>query len=123
MVERYIIHPEYDPNDFTMNDVALLQIPLQTLSPGVGLACMPNGDTPDPEAGRAVTAGDVVLGTVIAHRGLYGLALVTLDPWREALRAGHPLCCADQQVLITWPTWLARESRGRAGPVAVAGVN
>ena len=72
--------------------------------------------------GQAVTAGDVTLGTVIAHRGLYGLALVALDPWREALRAGHSLCCADQQLLITWPTWLARESGGRAGPVAVAGV-
>ena len=73
--------------------------------------------------GQAVTAGGVTLGTVIAHHGLYGLVLVDIDPWREALQAGRELRCADQQVLICWPTSLARESRGRAGPVAFAGLN
>jgi hypothetical protein len=61
------------------------------------------------------------LGTVIAHRGLYGLVLVELAPWRKALQAAKPLECAGQQVLITWPSWLARESQGRAGPVAAVG--
>lgn len=71
--------------------------------------------------GQQVTVEEAVIGTVIAHRGLYGLVLVELAPWREALQAAKPLACAGQQVLITWPSWLARESRGRAGPVA-AGV-
>ncbi len=73
--------------------------------------------------GRAVTAGDSTLGTVIEHHGLYGLVLVELTPWRKALQAAIALECAGQQVLITWPSWLARESQGRAGPVAVAGTS
>jgi hypothetical protein len=70
--------------------------------------------------GRQVTVGGTAIGTVIAHRGLYGLVLVELAPWREAQQGAKPLTCAGQQVLITWPTWLARESRGRAGPVGAA---
>lgn len=71
--------------------------------------------------GQKVTVEDVAIATVIAHRGLYGLVLVELAPWREALQAAKPLACAGQQVLITWPTWVARESRGRTGPVAAGG--
>lgn len=101
-----------------------LVTPTDTISQRVlPLRVEPDAFTFPTMTGQVITAGEATLGTVIAHRGLYGLALVTLDPWREALRAGHPLCCAGQQVLVTWPTWLARESRGRAGPVAVAGVN
>jgi hypothetical protein len=68
--------------------------------------------------GLSVTAGDTPIATVIGHHGLYALALVDLDPWRAALQQGLPLQCAGQTVLLTWPTWLALESRGRYGPAA-----
>jgi hypothetical protein len=70
--------------------------------------------------GMSVVAGETVIGTVIGHHGLYALALTEIAPWRAALQAGQPLRCADQTVLITWPSWLAQESRGRGGPVAMA---
>jgi hypothetical protein len=70
-------------------------------------------------SGQAVMAGQTVVATVIAHQGLYGLALVDLAPWRAALAAGETLHCAGQQVLLTWPSWLAQESQGRGGPVAL----
>jgi hypothetical protein len=70
--------------------------------------------------GAPVLAGDTVIATVIAHIGLYALALTEIGPWRAALQAGQPLRCSGQTVLITWPTWLAREGLGRGGPVAMA---
>ena len=82
----------------------------------------PNASAFPTMTGERVYAGELALGTLIAHEGLYGLALVELDSWRAALQAVQPLRCAGQSVSVTWPTWLARESRGRAGPVAVAGV-
>ena len=70
--------------------------------------------------GQAIVADGEPVASVIAHRGLYGLALVELEPWRSAQAAGKTLFCADQQVLLTWPSWLAQESLGRGGPVASA---
>jgi hypothetical protein len=70
--------------------------------------------------GSAILAGETVIGAVIAHVGLYALALTEITPWRAALQAGQTLRCSGQSVLITWPTWLAQESLGRGGPVALA---
>lgn len=70
--------------------------------------------------GAPVLAGETAIATVIAHIGLYALALTEIAPWRAALQAGQALRCAGQTVLITWPSWLAQESRGRGGPVAIA---
>ena len=80
----------------------------------------PNSKVFSAMAGHTVTAGDVELGNVILHEGLYGLVLVHLEPWRAAQAAGQVLRCCDQTVLITWPSWLAQESRGRGGPDAMA---
>jgi len=73
---------------------------------------------PTMAGGLPVKAGDVEIGKAIAHHGLFSLALINLDVWRNALATGTPLHCAGQAVLITWPSWLAQESRGRGGPVA-----
>lgn len=70
--------------------------------------------------GSPVRAGDTEIATVIAHIGLYALALTEIAPWRAALQSGQTLRCAGQTVLVTWPSWLAQESLGRGGPVAVA---
>jgi hypothetical protein len=70
--------------------------------------------------GLPVLAGSTEIATVVAHQGIYALALVELEPWRNALQAGKLIQCAEQTVLITWPSWLAQESRGRMGPVALA---
>ena len=70
--------------------------------------------------GLSVLAGDVEIGKAVCHHGLFALALIELEPWRKALATNTPLHCADQPVLITWPSWLAQESRGRGGPVAMS---
>ncbi|MEO0435345.1 MAG: hypothetical protein AAF098_00395 [Pseudomonadota bacterium] len=70
--------------------------------------------------GTSIAADELVVGRIITHQSLYGLALVHIEPWRKALAAGKELRCCDQQVLITWPSWLAQESLGRGGPVAMA---
>jgi folate-binding Fe-S cluster repair protein YgfZ len=70
--------------------------------------------------GLPVTASGTEIGTVLGHHGLYALVLTEIASWRDSLRAGRTLRCADQTVLITWPSWLAQESRGRGGPVAMA---
>jgi hypothetical protein len=80
----------------------------------------PNSKVFSAMAGHTVTAGEVELGKVILHEGLYGLVLVNLEPWRAAQAAGQVLRCCEQQVVITWPSWLAHESLGRGGPVALA---
>lgn len=80
----------------------------------------PNGFNFPDMAGQPVVAGDARIGTVLVHQGLYGLVLVELAPWRAAQATGQRLCCCGQQVLITWPSWLAQESLGRGGPVALA---
>jgi hypothetical protein len=75
---------------------------------------------PTMAGGLPVSAGDVEIGKAIGHHGLFALALIDLEAWRNALAMGTPLHCADQSVLITWPSWLAQESRGRGGPVAMS---
>ncbi len=75
---------------------------------------------PTMAGGVAVLAGEVEIGKAIAHHGLFALALVNLKLWREALASGAPLHCGGQTVLITWPSWLAQESCGRGGPVAMS---
>jgi hypothetical protein len=75
---------------------------------------------PTMAGGLPISARDVEIGKAIGHHGLFALALVNLEAWRNALNTGTPLLCADQPVLITWPSWLAQESRGRGGPVAMS---
>ena len=75
---------------------------------------------PTMAGGLPVTAGDVEIGKAVGHHGLFVLALIELEAWRNALAMRTPLHCAGQSVLITWPSWLAQESRGRGGPVAMS---
>lgn len=81
----------------------------------------PKGDSfPTMTGGLPVLAGDTEIGRAICHHGLFALALIELEPWRNALNIGAALRCADQPVLISWPSWLSQESRGRGGPVAMS---
>lgn len=75
---------------------------------------------PTMAGGLPVLAGDMEIGKAICHHGLFAVSLIELELWRNALAAVTPLRCADQHVLITWPSWLAQESRGRGGPVAMS---
>ncbi len=75
---------------------------------------------PTMAGGLPVLGGDLEIGKAIAHHGLFALALIELEAWRNALATGVPLHCAGQPVLVTWPSWLAQESRGRGGPVAMS---
>jgi len=75
---------------------------------------------PTMAGGLPVLAGDMAIGKAICHHGLFALSLIELEPWRNALATGTPLHCAGQPVLVTWPSWLAQESRGRGGPVAMS---
>jgi hypothetical protein len=75
---------------------------------------------PTMAGGVPVLAGEMQIGRAICHHGLFALSLIELEPWRNALAAGKPLHCAGQPVLVTWPSWLAQESRGRGGPVAMS---
>ena len=75
---------------------------------------------PTMAGGVPVSAGDVEIGKAVGHHGLFALALVEIEAWRNALATGTPVHCAGQLVLITWPSWLAQESRGRGGPVAMS---
>ncbi|MGI9288669.1 MAG: hypothetical protein ACR2P1_25000 [Pseudomonadales bacterium] len=70
--------------------------------------------------GFSVTTGDTEVGTVLTHQGVYALVLTNLAKWRSALQAGQTLRCAEQPVLITWPTWIASQSQGRVGPAGAA---
>ena len=58
------------------------------------------------------------VGVAMTRQGLFGLGLVDLAPWRRALRDGLQVRCAGEPVLVTWPSWIARESEGRASPAA-----
>ncbi len=58
------------------------------------------------------------VGTMLDQEGVCGIALVSLEPWREMLAVGARLTCLDVPVLMSWPTWLASESEGRFGPAA-----
>ncbi|MCW5760721.1 MAG: hypothetical protein KIS90_13210 [Phenylobacterium sp.] len=68
--------------------------------------------------GEPVMGGAAVIGEVVAIQGLFGLALMDLDPWRAALAEAELVRCAGEQLLVAWPTWLGRESTGRASPAA-----
>jgi len=66
--------------------------------------------------GAPLLAGGTTTGVAITRQGLFGLGLVDLAPWRRALTDGVQVRCAKEPVLITWPTWIALESEGRASP-------
>jgi hypothetical protein len=68
--------------------------------------------------GAPLLADGASVGVALTCQGLWGLGLVELAPWRKALAAGVPIRCEGEPVLITWPTWIARESEGRASPAA-----
>ncbi|MCP5032198.1 MAG: hypothetical protein GY939_10370 [Actinomycetia bacterium] len=72
---------------------------------------------PDMDAAPLLADGSSV-GIALVRQGLWGLGLVDLAPWREALAGRISVVCEGEPVLITWPTWIARESEGRASPVA-----
>lgn len=77
-------------------------------------------DTYDPVlsvmAGAPLTVGDTEIGTMLDHEGVCGIALVSLEPWRNAIADGVRFFCSGLPVLISWPTWLSSESEGRVGP-------
>jgi hypothetical protein len=78
----------------------------------------PTGTALPNMGGAPLLANGATLGVAMTCQGLWGLGLVELAPWRKALAAGIPVRCAGEPVLITWPTWIARESEGRASPAA-----
>jgi hypothetical protein len=78
----------------------------------------PTGFTLPDMNGASLLAGETVVGVAINRHGLFGLGLVDLGPWRRVLADGVQVRCADEPVLITWPTWIARQSEGRASPAA-----
>ncbi|MEL6569110.1 MAG: hypothetical protein AAFQ22_11875 [Pseudomonadota bacterium] len=67
-------------------------------------------------AGQPLLAGGEPFGTMLDQEGVCGVALIDLEPWREALAAEKRLKCMDVPILITWPTWLSSESEGHYGP-------
>lgn len=67
-------------------------------------------------AGQPLLASGEPFGTMLDQEGVCGVALIDLEPWREALAAEKRLFCLDVPVLITWPTWLSTESEGHYGP-------
>jgi hypothetical protein len=69
-------------------------------------------------AATPILAGDAEIGALLDQEGVCGIALVSIEPWRDAVAEGMELSCAGLPVLITWPTWLASESEGRVGPAA-----
>jgi hypothetical protein len=80
----------------------------------------PSGPGVPAMLGEPVLGGSVEIGRVLGIQGLFGIALMTLAPWRAALEAGSQLTCAGEQVLPAWPSWLGRESTGRGSPAAKA---
>ena len=80
----------------------------------------PNAATFPTMIGMDIMAEDTIIGEVLGHHGLYGLVLTNIESWRSALADGITLTCAEQPVLITWPTWVAKASKGRMGPTALS---
>lgn len=68
--------------------------------------------------GAPLLADETAVGIAVTRQGLFGLGLVDLAPWRRALADGVQVRCQGEPVLITWPSWIARESEGRATPAA-----
>lgn len=67
---------------------------------------------------KSILARGEEVAKILAHRGVFGLALVDIDQWRSALDRGEVLTSEGQYVSFTWPTWCANESQGRGGPLA-----
>ncbi len=67
-------------------------------------------------AGSPLLAEGTEIGLMLDHEGVLGIALVFIEPWRMALAKAQRITCLDELALITWPTWLSRESQGRRGP-------
>jgi len=80
----------------------------------------PSGPGVPAMLGEPMMGGAREVGRVVAIQGLFGLAVMALESWRAALESEPLLRCAGEQVLPTWPTWLGRESTGRASPAARA---
>jgi folate-binding Fe-S cluster repair protein YgfZ len=78
----------------------------------------PTGTSLPDMDGAPLLANQTPIGVAVTRQGLFGLGLVDLAPWRKALAEGVQVRCATEPVLITWPTWIARESEGRASPAA-----
>lgn len=70
--------------------------------------------------GQEVLDGDRPIGRILAHYGLYAVGLIDIAPWRMALNGRRMIRVNGEPVMITWPSWLAQESRGRGGPVALS---
>jgi hypothetical protein len=68
--------------------------------------------------GAPLLADEAAIGVAMTRQGLFGLGLVELAPWRRALRDGLQVRCTGEPTLVTWPSWIARESEGRASPAA-----
>ena len=71
--------------------------------------------------GKPLLAGEPSIGVAISRQGLFGIGLIQLEPWRKAIADGVQVRCANEPVSITWPTWIALESEGRASPAAQRG--
>ncbi|MGC6499002.1 MAG: hypothetical protein ACON4C_02325 [Henriciella sp.] len=67
-------------------------------------------------AGAPLLAGSEEIGVMLDQEGVCGVALVEIDPWRQAIEETFEVTCLDWRVLISWPTWLSSESEGRVGP-------
>ncbi len=78
----------------------------------------PTGASLPDMIGAPVLAGATEIGRMLDHEGVCGIALITLDLWRQALGNGERITCMEEPALINWPSWLAAESEGRFGPAA-----
>jgi hypothetical protein len=58
------------------------------------------------------------IGLMLDQEGVCGIAIITLEPWREAVGVETRITCLGEVALISWPTWLSSESEGRVGPAA-----
>ncbi|MEO0550769.1 MAG: hypothetical protein AAFZ91_12690 [Pseudomonadota bacterium] len=67
-------------------------------------------------AGAQLLAGSEEIGVMLDQEGVCGVALMEIDPWRQAIEDACEVTCLDWPVLISWPTWLSSESEGRVGP-------
>lgn len=67
-------------------------------------------------AGAPLCAGEEQIGVMLDQEGVCGVALMEIDPWRQAIGDECAVTCLDWPVLISWPTWLSSESEGRVGP-------
>jgi len=111
-----LIHRDYISEDLKQQFVISNAAPDQRILP---FRIEPTTPTFPTMIGMDIKAGDTKIGKVLGHHGLYGLVLTPIESWRNALAEGITLTCAEQPILITWPTWLAKASHGRMGPTAL----